>query len=394
MDLKQTALSNDDKWQTPDTGDTPNQPRNLSFPKSLIGGRKRSFQPSWFDRWTWLHYVTSLDSAFCFVCIKSFINGTLTCSKKETSFLSRGFKNWKKAFECFSQHEKSDCHQEAIDRKFKLKTEVKDVGELLLSQHKETKSKNRQNFIKIIDAIQYLARQGIPLRGDDEEKDSNLCQLLAFKTKNDPELKEWLQRKTNKYVAPVLQNELLQVMSNLVLREMLTEIKSVDFYSIMVDETSDSSNAEQLVICLRWVDNNLETHEDFLDLYSLSDLRADTMTNAIKDVFLRFDLPFSKLRGQYCNAMAGKKSGVATQIRKLEPRALYTHCYGHALNLACKDSIKHCKLIKDTLDIATEITDLIKESPRRQAMFHRIKSSKDLEKVHQASEFFVQLNGP
>ena len=124
--------------------------------------------------------------------------------------MSKGFKNWKKAVECFSQHEKSDCHQEATDREFKLKPEVKDVGELLSTQHKETESKNRQNFIKIIDAIQYLARQGIPLRGDGEEKDSNLCQLLPFKTKNDPELKEWLQQKTNKYVTPVIQNELLQ----------------------------------------------------------------------------------------------------------------------------------------------------------------------------------------
>ena len=127
----------------------------------------------------------------------------------------------------------------------------------------------------------------------------------------------------------------------------------------MADETSDSSNAEQL-ICLRCVDNNLETHEEFLGLYSLSDQRADTMTNAIKDDFLGFELPSSKLRGQCYDmaaAMACKKSGVATQIRKLEPRALYTHCYRHALNLACDDSIKHCKLIKQTLDIATEITN-------------------------------------
>ena len=57
-----------------------------------------------------------------------------------------------------------------------------------------------QNFIKIIDAIQYLAREGIPLRADGEEKDSNLCQLLAFKTKNDPELKEWLQQKINTWL--------------------------------------------------------------------------------------------------------------------------------------------------------------------------------------------------
>ena len=68
----------------------------------------------------------------------------------------------------FPSMKKSDCHQEAIDREFKLKTEVKDVGELLSTQHKEIKSKNRQNFKKIIDAIQYLARQGIPLRGDGE----------------------------------------------------------------------------------------------------------------------------------------------------------------------------------------------------------------------------------
>ena len=49
----------------------------------------------------------------------------------------------------------------------------------------------------------------LPAKVDGEEKHSNLCQLLAFKTKNDPELKEWLQqqqKKKNKYVAPVIQN--------------------------------------------------------------------------------------------------------------------------------------------------------------------------------------------
>jgi len=27
-----------------------------------------------------------------------------------------------------------------------------------------------------------------------------------------------------------------------------------------------------------------------------------------------------------------------------EPRALFTHCYGHALNLAASDSVKKCKI--------------------------------------------------
>ena len=39
--------------------------------------------------------------------------------------------------------------------------------------------------------------------------------------------------------------------------------------------------------------------------------------------------------------MSGLKSGVTTLEE--EPEALYTHCYGHALNLACGDTIKTAK---------------------------------------------------
>ena len=38
--------------------------------------------------------------------------------------------------------------------------------------------------------------------------------------------------------------------------------------------------------------------------------------------------------------MSGKKSGVAIRMQADEPRAVYTHCYGHALNLACGDAKK------------------------------------------------------
>ncbi|KAH3719532.1 hypothetical protein DPMN_062369 [Dreissena polymorpha] len=37
----------------------PNQPRNFAFPKRTFGKKKpdqRSFQSSWFDSFTWLHY--------------------------------------------------------------------------------------------------------------------------------------------------------------------------------------------------------------------------------------------------------------------------------------------------------------------------------------------------
>ena len=71
--------------------------------------------------------------------------------------------------------------------------------------------------------------------------------------------------------------------------------------------------------------------------------------------------------------MSGSKSGVATALLLKEPRALYTHCYGHALNLAVQDMVKANKVLRDTLDIVEEMTKLIKKSPKRQAIFEKIK---------------------
>ena len=62
----------------------------------------------------------------------------------------------------------------------------------------------------------------------------------------------------------------------------------------------------------------------------------------LKDVMLRLNLSMSILRGQCydrCSTMSGTKSGVAKSIMDEEPRAVYTHCYGHSLNLAASDAI-------------------------------------------------------
>ena len=34
------------------------------------------------------------------------------------------------------------------------------------------------------------------------------------------------------------------------------------------------------------------------------------------------------------------KAGVATKVQEIEPRAVFKHCYGHALNLGVSDAIK------------------------------------------------------
>ena len=62
-----------------------------------------------------------------------------------------------------------------------------------------------------------------------------------------------------------------------------------------------------------------------------------------------------------CSTMAGAKGGVATLIKGEEKRALYTHCYGHATNLAYSDSIRQVKAVRDAHDTVHEISKLIRK---------------------------------
>ena len=107
----------------------------------------------------------------------------------------------------------------------------------------------------------------------------------------------------------------------------------------MCDEGTDCSNLEQLSFNIRRVDDDLEVHEEFLGFYEVNNIKSDTIIAAIKDSLLRFNLSLDTCRGQIfddASNMLGKKSGAATQLSAIQPKALPTYCFGHSVSLAVK----------------------------------------------------------
>ena len=97
----------------------------------------------------------------------------------------------------------------------------------------------------------------------------------------------------------------------------------------------------------------------------------------IKDVLIRLNLNIHFCRGQcYDGAavMRGCQNGVEVQILQEEPRALYAQCYGHSLNLACQDTIRNIKILRDALDISFELSKLLKYSAKRNAQYKQIQA--------------------
>ena len=139
--------------------------------------------------------------------------------------------------------------------------------------------------MKILSRIRYLARQRLPLRSHNDSE-SNFRQLLLLRAEDDPNFQEWLHKETNRFTSLAIQNGILKDMAMHILRSIVKNIKKSSCYSTMADETTDIVNKEQFVICILWVDNDLNASKDFIGLRELSVTNAATLAFILKDAVL------------------------------------------------------------------------------------------------------------
>lgn len=90
-------------------------------------------------------------------------------------------------------------------------------------------------------------------------------QLLMYKAEGDAELTTWLKGHFD-FTSPQVQNEILKLMGNTIVREIVSEITSMPLvqFALIIDGTQDVSGVEQESICLRFVDADLQPKEEFL----------------------------------------------------------------------------------------------------------------------------------
>ena len=87
-------------------------------------------------------------------------------------------------------------------------------------------------------------------------------------------------------------------MSLTFLREISKNIQNSVYYTIMADEVTNSSNKEQFVVCLRWVDHDLVTHEELARFCAVDNITSETLLSSLKDVLFRMGFSVQNCRGQ------------------------------------------------------------------------------------------------
>ena len=61
--------------------------------------------------------------------------------------------------------------------------------------------------------MKFLAKQGLPLRGDGTEDNSNFMQTLLLRAEDNAQIHEWLRRKNETYSTKNMLNKMLKLIA-------------------------------------------------------------------------------------------------------------------------------------------------------------------------------------
>ena len=315
-----------------------------------------------------MHYDTSKKSVLCFTCSKASALGLLNKAKH----IEKGYCNWKKAGgKCgiFQTHNDSKCHAFAVQALHHRQLSTPVSG--LLSRQLFAEQVNAQKCLHVIfTSIVYLARQGLALRGHNEGE-GNFSQLLKSRSHDVPEMAQWLNKRANNFTHHAVQDEILHLHADAALRIILSQVRKSQSFAVIVDGSQDICRQEQESICMRYVDEQLWPHEEFVGFYAVDETTGDRLAKCIKDCLTRYQLPLERLRGQtYDGAsnMSGVYNGCQTILAREQPLASYVHCSAHCTNLIAAAVCSSSTLVRDAVQTVNDFGVLCSASGKFKAL--------------------------
>ena len=282
-------------------------------------------------------------------------------------------------------------HRNAVARAdlFKLNFTNPDarVDTRILKRGDQQCSDNKEVLRQIILAVEFLAKQGLPLRGHRDDvvefarEDSNrgnfvaVLQLLA---KSNSALQRHLlfAKRNQKYTSKTIQNEIIHIYADCIRQSLTANLRDGQLpFAIIADEATDPhANQEVLSVCLRFVDiqasGGPQIREFLLDFVDLERATAVTISKKILECLSKSPVSLNSIniRGQaYDGAavMSSEIAGVQAKIKETAPLAIFTHCFSHCLNL----SIAATSKVQEVRNLINDVYKFLSNSPKRQRMF-------------------------
>ena len=196
------------------------------FPKNE---QNRSFQPAWFERFSWIEYNNETKGAQCFYC-----KYLASPGNKNDEFRSGQVRNWKNLIEKAIQHDKASEHKRCVtDARSLVEAEEQQqitLKDKLMNASDNEKERNRKGITILFSVVRWLTTQNLAFRGH-ENDDGNFQTFLNTFRKFMPDLDNFMTAcpRNATYMTWKVQNELIQIIDNLVISEILRPVVDLLF---------------------------------------------------------------------------------------------------------------------------------------------------------------------
>lgn len=316
---------------------------------------------------SWLSYSTQHKALFCSICLAY---GDIT---SDSPFVStNGFSDWKHTGQRVNDHEGTKYHQNSASAFLAAKAK-QSVSQLLSNECWDVRNRQiaerRMVVSMVIDAIKFLAKQGLPARGHRGEalrtidrndiNHGNFLELIKEMAKHNQILKYHLENSASiskdkakkgdtgrgSFVSFLSSNTfslILTLLADSVRTRIVDEVKIAGKYGLMVDSTQDVSTKDQCCVSVRYVVKS-QVHEKMLALIDSSyDTTSQSLFAAIQNITEKLGIPLK----DYCIAdasdgasnLSGEYTSLQAKLREQNPSHIHTWCYSHVLNLVISSS--------------------------------------------------------
>ncbi|CAB4033056.1 zinc finger MYM-type 1-like [Paramuricea clavata] len=262
------------------------------------------------------------------------------------------------------------------------------VLQQLNTAHQDQVVSNRQYLKVIIQSLMYTAQQNVAIRGHEENRNDiwevsdinrgNFLELLCIRCNDLPWLRSKLQSQLQlhaQWTSPVIQNELLEIVANVMLERIAAEARSSDYYGIVDNETADISRTEQVSLFLRY-DFDGETKETFTGFYSTKSMEREVLYELVKTAISKLELRLEDIVAECFDGaanMSGARKGLAARMKECSPLSIYIHCHGHRLDLALQNTMTTIEPLQKALAVIQSLHNFLEGSRKRHAIFKDIK---------------------
>ncbi|ESR65508.1 hypothetical protein CICLE_v10007751mg [Citrus x clementina] len=246
-------------------------------------------------------------------------------------------------------------------------------------QSEKTQSEYETRLNVVVDCIRFLLNQGLAFRGHDESDGSsnkgNFLELLHFLADHNEDINAVTFKNTPlnlQMTSPKIQKDIVSCVATETTNAIIREMDGA-LFSILIDESRDISTKEQMAVVLRYVDKNGYVVERFVGIEHVSSTTAASLKESLDNMFSRFGLSLSMLRGQgYDGAsnMQGEFNGLKTLILEENESAYYVHCFAHQLQLALISVAKKHEEVNSLFNLVSMLVNVVGVSAKRRDILH------------------------